>query len=426
MRRVLMVLVLLCLPGLAQAFCGFYVARSDGRLLNETSKVVYTRNGVFSTITMSSDYQGPASEFALVVPTPSVLERDDIRTVDPEIIAHLDRYTAPRLVEYFDDDPCLFDVVEPVMAMPVITSDGGQTPAVQPKSGPRALGVTVEASYAVGSYDIEILSAKRSDGLVTYLTQEGYKLPDGATPVLGDYIGAGMKFFVAKVNLARHDAGAAQELQPLQIRFRSRDFMLPIQLGKLNAEAPQTAVFYMLTSSGRVEVANYTATELPTNVDVPAFIEQMFPLFYTSVFQKAVGDRGGLVLEYGWDMGWCDPCADDPVPNEDLRILGARWLEPSDAPGEGVYVTRYRARYTKEQMPRDIMFKTTKNRDNFQGRYVIRHPFDGPMQCEAAETYIAATRERLAEEAKTTVEMTGWDPGLVSRNIGRSVPAAYR
>ncbi|WP_424972352.1 DUF2330 domain-containing protein [Dinoroseobacter sp. S76] len=426
MRRVLLVLGLLCLPGLAQAFCGFYVARSDGRLLNETSKVVYTRNGVFSTITMSSDYQGPASEFALVVPTPSVLERDDIRTVNPEIIAHLDRYTAPRLVEYFDEDPCTSPVLYEGVSVEETNSVFSRKEPSRPQRGPKALGVTVEASYAVGSYDIEILSAKRSDGLVTYLTQEGCKLPDGAAPVLGDYIGAGMKFFVAKVNLARHDAETAQELQPLQIRFRSREFMLPIQLGKLNAEAPQTAVFYMLTSSGRVEVANYTATELPTNVDVPAFIEQMFPLFYTSVFQKAVGDRGGLVLEYGWDMGWCDPCADDSVPNEDLRILGARWLEPSDFPGEGVYVTRYRARYTKDQMPRDIMFKTTKNRDNFQGRYAIRHPFDGPMQCEAAPEYIAATKARLAEEAKTTVEMTGWDPGLVRRNIGRSVPAAYR
>lgn len=36
----------------AEAFCGFYVAKADGSLYNQSSKVVFVRDGRKSTITM--------------------------------------------------------------------------------------------------------------------------------------------------------------------------------------------------------------------------------------------------------------------------------------------------------------------------------------------------------------------------------------
>ena len=67
----------------------------------------------------------------------------------------------------------------------------------------RYKGVTVEANYDVGEYDVSILSAKESDGLVNWLTDNGYRIPAGADAVLGSYIRQNMRFFVAKVNLER-------------------------------------------------------------------------------------------------------------------------------------------------------------------------------------------------------------------------------
>jgi hypothetical protein len=83
----------------------------------------------------------------------------------------------------------------------------------------RALGVRIEREFAVGSYDIQMLSARQSDGLAEFLRGEGYKLPAGAEGALEGYVRGGMKFFVAKVNLPRHSAKAEQEQEPLQIRF---------------------------------------------------------------------------------------------------------------------------------------------------------------------------------------------------------------
>src|SRR5580658_3674692 len=92
--------------GPAAAFCGFYVAQADSKLFNKSSKVVLTRDGKETAITMASDYEGDAKEFALVVPVPTFIERKKIGVVDMKTIDHIDAYSAPRLVEYSDEDPC--------------------------------------------------------------------------------------------------------------------------------------------------------------------------------------------------------------------------------------------------------------------------------------------------------------------------------
>src|SRR6185437_2749021 len=92
--------------GPAAAFCGFYVAKADAKLFNKTSKVVLARDGNKTAITMASDYEGEPREFALVVPVPTFIERKQIGMVEMKTIDHIDAYTAPRLVEYHDPDPC--------------------------------------------------------------------------------------------------------------------------------------------------------------------------------------------------------------------------------------------------------------------------------------------------------------------------------
>src|SRR3954447_6226804 len=98
--------VLAAIAGPAAAFCGFYVAKADSKLFNKSSKVVLTRDGNTTAITMASDYEGEPKEFAVVIPVPTFIERKQIGVVDMKTIDHLDAFTAPRLVEYHDPDPC--------------------------------------------------------------------------------------------------------------------------------------------------------------------------------------------------------------------------------------------------------------------------------------------------------------------------------
>ncbi len=88
------------------AFCGFYVAKADTKLFNQASQIVMVRDGDRTVLTMANDFEGDPKEFAMVVPVPVVLKREQIHVADKGLIDHLDAYTAPRLVEYFDENPC--------------------------------------------------------------------------------------------------------------------------------------------------------------------------------------------------------------------------------------------------------------------------------------------------------------------------------
>jgi hypothetical protein len=89
-----------------QAFCGFYVAKADSKLFNKVSQVVLARDGQRTVVTMASDFSGSNGDFAVVIPVPTMLQRDQIHVTERKVIEHLDAYSAPRLVEYFDDSPC--------------------------------------------------------------------------------------------------------------------------------------------------------------------------------------------------------------------------------------------------------------------------------------------------------------------------------
>ena len=107
MKKVILTLMAIASIGqLAQAFCGFYVAKAGADLYNNKSEVILVRDGDNTIITMSNDFKGNVKDFAMVVPVPNVLDRSDIQIADRSIFQMLDAYSAPRLVEYFDHNPC--------------------------------------------------------------------------------------------------------------------------------------------------------------------------------------------------------------------------------------------------------------------------------------------------------------------------------
>jgi len=399
------------LAGPAVAFCGFYVAQADSKLFNKSSKVVLTRDGNKTAITMASDYEGEPKEFAVVIPVPTFIERKQIGVVEMKTIDHLDAFTAPRLVEYHDDDPC-----RPPIAMSMVAANVARPEASRDRRAVGYAGVTVEANYDVGEYDVSILSAKESDGLVNWLTDNGYRIPAGAEAVLASYIKQNMRFFVAKVNLGRMQLLGNGYLRPLQVRYETAKFMLPLRLGTVNANGPQDLIIYALTKNGRVEASNYRTVKLPTGMEVPLYVKEEFGRFYKAMFDRAVEreDMRSIFVEYAWDMGWCDPCASEPLSNKEIVELGARWIgDDQSLPyrggmGANAYVTRLHVRYDAAHFPEDIAFFETRDRENFQGRYVLRHAWPGSASCSAADAYRQSLPARNQQQARTLAVLTGW------------------
>ena len=425
--------ILLGLTGVAQAFCGFYVAKADTKLFNQASKVVVVRDLDRTVLTMANDYQGDLKEFAIVFPVPVVLQEGQIHVTDTKYIEHLDAYTAPRLVEYHDPNPCEVYRRERMMLK---SARASSEPVDSKEERAKSLGVTIEAEYQVGEYDILILSAEQSDGLQTWLNAEGYRTPEGAEEVLGSYIKQKMKFFVAKVNLEKQNEAGYSYLRPIQVAYESQKFSLPIRLGTVNAKGDQEIIAFMITRAGRVECSNYKTVRLPSNLDVPMFVRDDFGTFYKDMFyyQAAKHENKAVMLEYAWNMNWCDPCAADPLSPDELLELGCYWIDASDnaKPGQpqpqprpGVrplprrpapaqarqaFVTRLHAVYNAETFPEDLMFQNTGDSSNFQGRYILRHAWKGkPEACDQARKYFRDLGPRMQSRVDNLVSLTGWD-----------------
>jgi hypothetical protein len=401
MKASICLLALACaLP--AHAFCGFFVANNDQRLFNNASHVVLLRKGNHVVMTMSNSYKGPADDFAMVVPVPVVLHKKQVKTLDANVFRHIDELTAPRLVEYWEQDPCAAPREEMDDALSSRRSLAKMTAAPKPAE-PQEHGVRIEARFTAGEYDVLILSAEESGGLETWLRENHYKIPDGAAEALAPYVHDQMKFFVAKVNTkkVKFDSNQQVQLSPLQFSYDSPELRLPVRLGLLNANGQQDLIVYILHPKKRFEVANYPNVKVVTNLDVKGEVKKAFGPFYAEVFDETLrrNQNKAVVTEYAWDTASCDPCPGPPMDSQEIDTLGGSRVGND---GEWV-VTRLHTRYSKETLSEDLVFQAApaieggravrgdgggphtahkSEYNNFQARYIVRHYWPKKLTCE--------------------------------------------
>ncbi len=394
-------------PRVADAFCGFYVAGGGAKLYNNATVVVLMRDGTRTVLSMQNNYQGPPQDFAMVVPVPVILKKQDVKTLSRDIFDRVDRLAAPRLVEYWEQDPC--------KGMRQYKRMGSRAGEKARSEGGRALdrklGVKVEAEFAVGEYKVQVLHAQEATGLEAWLRTNKYKIPEGAAEVLRPYVQGGMRFFVAKVDVkkVKFDEGGQTMLSPLRFHYDSESFNLPVRLGLLNSAGVQDLIVHILARS-RYEVANYPNVTIPTNIDVKERVRGAFGQFYVSLFDTTLGQNPKAVItEYAWQANDCDPCPGKPLDVAELRTLGADVIpmsDPSEWDRELGYrytlpslfvLTRLHARYGKDSLGEDLVFReapaigggregqdqgaSPESTNAFQARYAIRHAWGGEITC---------------------------------------------
>ena len=393
----------LLIASAAHAFCGFYVSGGGAQLFNDASMVVLLRDSTKTVLSMQNNYRGPPEDFALVVPVPVVLAKENVQTIPREAFTRLDELTSPRLVEQ-PTESCLG-----LMGM----GSGGGGLGTLGTSGiggmPRDLGVTVEAKFEVEEYEIVILSAKFSLGLEIWLKENKYQIPAGAQAALQPYVQNGSKFFVAKVNAKKvklQDGHAV--LSPLRFHYDSEKFELPVRLGLLNSGGTQDLIVHVIAKS-RYELANSPNVLVPTNIDVRTRAQPQFGGFYKELLTRTFAKHPkAAITEFAWQGALppptemvsggiygvtCDPCPPPhPVDNPLARYLGVNLL-PRIKTDEGIAafasaatVTRLHLRYTKDSAPDDLVFKIADpihggipevkvagpaKTNRFQGRYVM-------------------------------------------------------
>ncbi|MEO8842628.1 MAG: DUF2330 domain-containing protein [Kofleriaceae bacterium] len=396
-------LALLGDAGSAHAFCGFYVSGSGQKLTADATQVVLMRDGTRTVLSMQNDYKGPLEDFAMVIPVPVVLHEKDVKTLSGEVFQHVESLGSPRLVEYWEQDPCEIAKEEREMRAGPASKSTADMPGAAPMKKP---SVKIEAKFDVAEYQILILSATDSTGLETWLTQNHYKIPAGAEPLLRPYVEGGSKFFVAKVDPKKVKmVDGRATLSPIRFHYDSEDFTLPIRLGMANANGKQDLIVNILSKDKRFEVANYKNVFVPTNFDVRSTVKTRFGEFYAALFDKTIeANPGAVVTEYAWTAtrGYhCDPCTEYDVSDQDMKTLGG------DVIGNGIendfVLTRLHARYGKSEMKDDLRFREAKpvtggretyakdgieygakpsQQNFFQARYAVRHWWAGAMTCK--------------------------------------------
>jgi len=422
MKRIGIALALtLAATASAHAFCGFYVSGSEKKMFNDATNVVLMRDGTRTVLSMQNDYKGPLEDFAMVVPVPVVLKKEEVKTLDKAVLDRIDGLGAPRLVEYWEQNPCPepsngrdYDKDDAPMAeMKASADEGGY-------ERPKKQTVKIEAKFEVGEYQILILSATEASGLEQWLRDNKYKIPAGAEPLLRPYVEAGSKFFVAKVDPTKVKIEGTGDnkraaLSPLRFHYDSEEFSLPIRLGMANSSGKQDLIVNIISKDKRYEVANYKNVVIPTNFDVKPAVKTRFAEFYAALFDKTVEKNpGAVVTEYAWQSQVkpvgvygvdCDPCPPEPPIDGDMVTVGADIIGGTIVNG-GFVLTRLHARYGKGGMKDDLRFREGKPitggrevwskqgleygaqpaaQNNFQARYAVRHWWTGPIKCSAPQ-----------------------------------------
>jgi hypothetical protein len=180
----------------------------------------------------------------------------------------------------------------------------------------------------------------------------------------------------------------------------------------LNAKDKQDLIVHIL-SKDRYEVSNYKNVFIPTNLEMTDGVKDEFAPVYAALFDKTLEKNpGAVVTEYAWQANNCDPCPIDPISDADALLLGADVLPSFKGLQYGyssaLTLTRLHTRYDQKSLGEDLIFSSTKavvggreeygssgkvkNRNdarseeggynNFQARYVIRHPWTGPISCK--------------------------------------------
>lgn len=436
MRTLIQLLLALAVSGIPQAasaMCGgmfpIEPPRRPGdqthvakKVLNRASKVALVREGDRTVITMANDVQTDADELGLVIPVPTVIRKEDVRVVDPGVFTSLETITNPRIIEKYDADPCPDENVAVAAAEAAPPSaDGVAVKRAQPRAAD--YGVKVEAHYHVGEYSIAVLSAKQGagSGLMQWLNKFHYNVPEEAVPVLNSYIKQNMQFFVAKVNFKEKKKLGFTYLRPIQVRYDTPKFILPVRLGTINADGPQELVVYALSAKGRIEPVNYRGVRMPTGQDLPLYVKDRFDQVYEAAFdaQTKAQDMRVVFTEFVQRGGV------DPATHEKLGLAwGGR--NPRETNFGHYTTTRLHFRYDRERFPEDLVLQETFDVEPFSVSYSVHHPARN-VSCEEGAKYLAALPARREQEAQALANLTGWDlPGIrekVGLPAGGAAPA---
>jgi len=381
MRASGLLVLLLAFAGVARsadAQCVYVTGASP--LGTHTTEIAVVRDAGTTTMTIASRYEGPAQPFAIVVPIDAAITAADVVSISRDSFLALSLEDAPRLVEYFEPDPCgHYEEHAPRKRT---------GPKVAARPGARDGGAPLATVTAPAEYEVVVPSAAEAADLTRWLMNQGYLVSDEAAGLLEPLAKRGAHFVVARVdpNKLEFEAGRAS-LTPLRVRWTAPTFALPIFAGV-------EVVVHALGRRQRYEAMTQHDVSVPTNVDVRVSAKDDFDAAYAAFFTDvALRVPQTVVTEYSRALGACDPCTGAELTPRDLAALGAdasdEWvvtrLHTSNVRGDvvlGPAPPIAGGREFRDGMGELEQGTHTSASNQFQARYAVRHPWAQPITCD--------------------------------------------
>jgi len=357
--------------------------QADTKLFNQASQVVLVRHDDKTFLTMANDFRGDLKEFAIVVPVPTVLGEGEIRVSDRALIEHLDAYSAAPARRVFRRQSVLAEGLPPRCGAPGHDRHARPT---RRQTGRRGLGVTIEARYTVGEYNILILSAPRERASDLAARQ---RLPPARRRVVRSwaaYSQSGDEVLRGARESGRAGAARLHVPRPLQMAFESPKFMLPIRLAPSTPMAIKDSVRLRADAQGprgdhelphgaaadgwscrlveggvfRSSTARCSAIRSSARTCARCFLESRGTWLVRSLRRRPASR--------------CKEAAPSSASSGCRRAAPTTPVAPAARRRADVFVDAPARAVRCRALPRRPRSSRDRDRGNFQGRYVLRHP----------------------------------------------------
>ena len=207
-------------------------------------------SGGTETLHLRSNYTGPSADFAWVIPVPA---RPTVKQSTWTAFEAAERFTRPSLI-----------VHHPATSEPPFEFGCGcaTTRGIDEDTQLMSRGVVVLESLKIEEFHVDILVATEGGGLMRWLQENGYAVPDKATGVLNEYIRASFYFVAVKVAKAElpksfdSQPKSAAALTPLAISFECPKPFFPLKISSISS-APENELLLLVVTDEPVKPNEY-------------------------------------------------------------------------------------------------------------------------------------------------------------------------
>jgi hypothetical protein len=336
-----------------------HMAFADGGLVWETSFLGKANSGgqqavilYFDnreTMVLKTEYEGELADFSWLIPTPSPVTTNDLHEADANIFLELDDLTAPSF--YLNKARYNGCSCSNYLLLGGAGSDSDYSVTTDRDH------VEVMETILTKTYEINVLSASKTQHLIDWLDQNNYTYPPEAEAVFESYIFRGWYFLAIRIRPSNTGELTTQSIAPIQISFEVPDTgpVFPMMISSLSSK-PQTEILIYFLSDHRYQTRNVLSRE----VDYYSYYDDEMEDYkerYRRWMMEEIADRYGELYFVEYAGG---------LPAFDCQSVNGYLNDSSLNCEEDVFITRFRSYFSPDLYMNDIYFKQNETDDFFE------------------------------------------------------------